>query len=740
MHATKIRKIDVAKGIFWIEIAEAAVRVLCGCPADAVKHMIKRGLILEQEIKGLICETGPNVILLSDIPVQGGEFANLAEFPVLQMLYKQGLGIPGHPANSGQRPLILGTDDQVKAQMRYIHRGNYGLISCEEMIEAGVPPEQAAEMMRLKLAFAFGKIRASEEILEGRVVAQNPVQIGSGASLKRVALNIFEFSYGEDRVAVDLNLKPGETYECPYPLGYRRFEPEYFSVIHSGDGDGWDVNRPAMSSIITYQGRIYLIDAGPQLAHVLAALGIGVDQVDGIFQTHAHDDHFAGLTVLMRAGRRIQFFSTPLVKASVAKKLTALLGLAEEQFSEFFDIKELRQDQWTDVDGLEVMAAVSPHPVETTTLAFRTLWGNGYRSYAHLADIVSMKVLEGMVNERSGEPGLTRIAFEQVRASYLTPADVKKIDVGGGMIHGAAVDFRQDTSSRILLAHRADELTPFEKEIGSSAAFGITDILIAGQSDGLRRNAFGFIEEHLPGVPLHQLRMLVNHPIEEINPGAIMLKEGEVPKDVLLLLSGRVEKIRTRSGLFGTLSAGVLIGDGAILENRPSNHTYRASSFLRILRLPASLYSEVTRRNDLGRRQQYASNLTSFLDTTSLFGDGIPVSVLGRIVNRGKEQVFAAGDVIEGQNLRALNIIRSGKINRLIAQRVVEILADNDFFGAEDALIKAQAHFRLEAITETHVLQIPAHLEGERDKWTRPGEISGKFLDVMGTSGTASCN
>ena len=86
-----IHKIEVARGIQWVEIPEADLRILCGCPADAVKHMLKRGLILEKERKGVTCETGPNAILLSDLALQNGEFANLAEFPVLQMLYKQGL-------------------------------------------------------------------------------------------------------------------------------------------------------------------------------------------------------------------------------------------------------------------------------------------------------------------------------------------------------------------------------------------------------------------------------------------------------------------------------------------------------------------------------------------------------------------------------------------------------------------------------------------------------------------------
>jgi hemerythrin len=133
-----IHKIDVARGIHWVEVPEAGLRVLCGCPADAVKHLIKRGLILPQEIKGVSCESGPNAILLSDLSLQNGEFSNLAEFPVLQMLYKQGLLLPGHPHNTGRKPLLIGSADQLESQTRYIYRGNYGLVSPEEIIQAGV--------------------------------------------------------------------------------------------------------------------------------------------------------------------------------------------------------------------------------------------------------------------------------------------------------------------------------------------------------------------------------------------------------------------------------------------------------------------------------------------------------------------------------------------------------------------------------------------------------------------------
>jgi hemerythrin len=92
-----------------------------------VKHLMLRGYIAEEGGQGRPSETGPNVILLSDLMLQNGRFANMAEFPVLQMLYRQGMILPDHPNNTGRKPILVGSADQVAAQLTYIYRGNYGL-------------------------------------------------------------------------------------------------------------------------------------------------------------------------------------------------------------------------------------------------------------------------------------------------------------------------------------------------------------------------------------------------------------------------------------------------------------------------------------------------------------------------------------------------------------------------------------------------------------------------------------
>ncbi len=386
----KLKKIHVCPGVYWVEAPSAEVYVLCGCPSDSVKHMIRRGLIVQTEANDVLFETGPNVILLSDLMLQNGMFCNMAEFPVLQMLYRQGMGIPGHTNNRGSKPLIVGSREQVEAQLQYIYRGNYGLVSEAELQEAGATEAQAAELMQMKLKFAFGRIRDSSDFLDTCIVNDARVEIRNGVGIRRLSVNVFEFDFKDEKLTIDLNLNVGDIYRSPISLGCHHVKREYFAVIHTGEGDGWDTERPTMSSILMFQGKIYLIDAGPNIIQSLEALGISVNEIEGIFHTHSHDDHFAGLPALMRTDRRLKYYATPMVRASVTKKMCALLSLQEADLDHYFEICSLDFDKWNDVEGLEVRPILSPHPVETSIFQFRALWKDGFKVYAHYADIAPL--------------------------------------------------------------------------------------------------------------------------------------------------------------------------------------------------------------------------------------------------------------------------------------------------------------------------------------------------------------
>ncbi len=705
-----LSRVKVSTGVYWVDVPEIGFAILCGCPADIGKHLRKRGLITQKEVGGLTFETGPSAILLSDVLVQRGEFSNLAEFPVGQMMYKQGMIIPDHPNNTGRKPLLVGSKDQLRAQAEYIYRGTYGLNSEEELIDAGADSEMARYMMRVKKKFAFGKIRKPEELLDTISIEDYPVEIHSGIFIQRLRMNVFEIRYKKESVLVDLNLAPNESYESPYVLGFHNLRREYFEIIHSGDGDGWDPRRPCMSSVVIFQGKVYLIDAGPNILHSLKALSIGVNEIEGVFHTHAHDDHFCGLPALMRSDHRIKYFATRPVRVSVAKKLSALVSISEDEFSHYFDIHDLAQDAWTDIDGLEVHPMFSPHPVENNIFLFRAMWRDGYRTYAHFGDIAALDVLRDMISEDECEPGLSREMFNTVARNYALETDVKKVDAGGGIIHGNAEDFRTDGSKKLILSHTSEDLSPRQKEIGSGAPFGTCDTLIPAFQEYLRMYAFRYLDTYAPNVPRNQLRLLTSSPIRSFNPESILLKAGNVCSSIYLILTGDVEMVDTSAGVSNSLSPGTLIGEISALMALPLGETYVATTFVNVLEIPLSLYLYFTERNGLLEELVKMYEKRNFIQKTWLLGEAISSPVQNKIARAMNESKYEAGQEIPSDNPLDLFLISRGRVILYLDNQVVQTLESGDFFAGQGFLFESPYELRIEAAEETEVFRVPRSL------------------------------
>jgi hemerythrin len=728
---TAIRKIAVSTGIYWVEIADADVRLLCGCPVDAVKHLVKKGFIAGVERDGIEFETGPNAILLSDLTIQSGRVCNYAEFPVLQMLYMQGLIVPGHPNNRGVLPMLIGSRRQVDAQMAYIFRGNYGLESEAELLEAGASPALALELMRMKRAFAFGRIRPTEELLDPVYLESDAKAIGGGVSVSRSGLNLFRVDYQGEHVDIDLTLAPGQSYECSYRLESHLLRRDYFSVVHSGDGDGWDINRPAMSSIVLYQGRVYLIDAGPNIQASLDALGIGVNEIEGVFQTHCHDDHFAGLTQLMCCDRRIPYFAVPMVRATVAKKLAAMLGGAELEFRDFFEVRDLLLDEWNEIDGLEVKPILSPHPVETTCFQFRVFWENGYRTYAHLADIASLEVLQGMLSADAAPEGISAERLAKTQRDYAEPANVKKIDIGGGLIHGAAADFHGDASDRLVLAHTHRLLTEQERAIGSGAPFGTVDVLIEGVTDQRRRNAFDYLRAYFPTVHMHWIRHLMNNEIVTVNPEALLIKEGQAASDAFLILSGSAEMLSAKANRGYVLFGGSMLGEMSALLGTSAEDAYRAISFVQALRVPRDIYRDFVIRNSLYRDILLSRQESDFLRSSSLFAEGVSGLTLNRLLQAAQVRAFEAGSECEPPETMLL-LIHSGSALLEKPDGSAELLAAGSHVGLGPLGGTAHRGSRIRFRERTETYALPLELVGSLPivRWKLIETYRRRYLDV----------
>jgi hemerythrin len=341
-------------------------------------------------------------------------------------------------------------------------------------------------------------------------------------------------------------------------------------------------------------------------------------------------------------------------------------------------------------------------------MIFRTTGKDGVRTYAHFADIISLDVLRNMINDDDQEPGVSRELYNQVSRDYLDKADLKKIDIGGGMIHGNAEDFREDTSDKIVLSHTALKLTDRQKEIGSGAPFGMVDVLIPGYQDYVRMYAYYFLKSYFPSVPSNQLRMLMNTPLVTFNPESILMKTGTVNNCIYLILSGEVEMIYSTSGIHNTLSAGGLVGEISVLDNSPSMETYRAANFVHALQMPGNLYLDFVKNNGLYREIRRLQERREFLQKTWLFGESISYPIQNKIAKTMQLHTYNEGQEISMMDSPKILIVKNGKIPILIGSYVIETLHHGDFFGEGHVLFNSPCVYKARINNTVEIYHIQA--------------------------------
>ena len=691
----------LAPGISWLEIPKVHLRILCGCPADAVKHLTSKGKIRLVTENCATFETGPNAILLADDFLQNGLPANMAEFPVLQMFYKQGQIIPNHPNNKGERPILIGNANAVKSQLQYIYRGNYGLTTPEELIDCGVSLEDTAEMMAMKMQFAFGRIQPPDALLSTCVVKKSGWQsLKEDLQVSRKGMNQYHFKIGSECVDVDLSLKEGETYPPPYKLLDQQLPRDKFSVWHTGEGDGWDCLRPCMASILMIDGEPYLVDAGPNVHYTLEVLGIDLSEVAGIFQTHAHDDHFAGLPYLIQGGRKIRYLSSVLVRKSTFQKLSDLISLPAEEIENYFEIVDLEFDKWTNVTkSVQVQPRFSPHPVETNIYYFKYQEGGEKKIFGHLADIVSSAVLERMKNPEA-KYHISEDFFDKTMQSYLERSDVKKIDAGGGMIHGEVVDFAKDPSEKLILAHSS---LPFSEEQLASACtteFGTSDLRVPlNHETFFQDKALQWLRQRFPSLKKEELRELITEQTEEIPRGNKILTRVQEAGYIPLLLTGRVE-------LNGLLyPAGTLLGEANALADLQELQEMVAVGPVRILPILLDSYRGLLKNHELLKKRTSLLKDCDHFRTFPIFQYGLTDDYLISVIKKSERISLKKNQTVSLPE-NTLGVLEVGEVQFLTGNKNLKA-TENTVLGLSKMLGKYLS-WKEQTLKKSQVLCLPA--------------------------------
>ncbi|NIZ47375.1 cyclic nucleotide-binding domain-containing protein [Entomospira nematocerorum] len=704
-----MRKFQITNGVYFLDCHEVGLRILCGCPMDSVKLLMRAGFIQRIEDENWLWETGANAILLSDISVQNGAFANLTEFPLMHMLYNQGLGVSNHPGYTGKKPMILGIPEQLEGQIEYLDRGVNGLTPEELDNIDDIDNDVKREIQVFKKRFKYGKPQSSRDLVDFFEVKANeePYEIAPELYLVRLGLNVYLFQYQDQEEIIDLTLTEMQQYGIPYNLDFHPMHKRDFAILHSGEGNGWDKDRPCMSSVICAEGRYYLIDAGPNVLEALEKFGISLSEVEGVFMTHAHDDHFNGLTGLMRSQKRMKLFTSKVVRVSIMRKLMALLNFEEATFSKFFDIHDLSLDSWTHIGQLQVMPVLSPHPVETNIFYFKMVDDAGtVRSYGHLADVISQRVHQNFLRIQDEDQAFLLSRYERVWRNYLRAVNVKKIDANGGLIHGEIDDFKDDHSAKVIVSHTTERPTLGQRLVASSVNFGVEELLIPSTRDYFNIGAQIYLDEIFPEAPFMAKAELIDNRRLLINPGLVLIKRGELHDYVYLLVSGIFEYITPRDSK--RYEAGMILGEESIILNQPSDGTYRSLSYAKVIRIEAQAYLNFIEK--YLNLDEYIEEHTKRkkLQDSDLFKSLTSRNLLDSIYSKISVVNYIEGNLLREGYSDSIGIIIEGMAGIFHKENLVETLTEDYFYGQEVVFSRSR-HLvpNVVALSEVKVMQIP---------------------------------
>jgi hemerythrin len=353
-----------------------------------------------------------------------------------------------------------------------------------------------------------------------------------------------------------------------------------------------------------------------------------------------------------------------------------------------------------------VKPVYSPHPVETSIYFFRSYWTEGYKTYAHCADIPSLETARKYLLNAPDKNDITEKLFYTFEKNLFSPADIKKIDIGGGLIHGRAEDFIKDTSSKIILSHTEKKLSDSQKEIGSNATFGLEDVLIPAHQDYSMQAAFQYLKTFYPHVPQADLDMILNCPVISFNVGLILIKKGVMTSHIFVILNGVVENIDSKAGFRTILSAGSILGEDCALTGKPPVVTCRAMSYVKALQIPADIYKEFIRRNfDVKDVYRVFTNRL-FLQRTWLLGEMVSSMVQNTIAQLMVLKHYQKGEnIVTGEN-PTIYMLKTGHIQVYLDDKIVDELSPGEFFGEESIFFNQASLLTAKATEESDVFII----------------------------------
>ena len=290
--------------------------------------------------------------------------------------------------------------------------------------------------------------------------------------------------------------------------------------------------------------------------------------------------------------------------------------------------------------------------------------------------------------------------FDKTLQSYLEKSDVKKIDAGGGMIHGEVVDFANDPSEKLILAHSS---LPFSEEQLASACtaeFGTSDLRVPLDHETFFQDkALQWLRQRFPSLKKEELRELITEQTEEIPRGNKIFTRLQEAGYIPLLLTGRVE-------LNGLLyPAGTLLGEANALADLQELQEMAAVGPVRILPISLDLYRGLLKKHKLLKKRISLLKDCDHFRTFPIFQYGLTDDYLISVIKKSERISLKKNQTVSLPE-NTLGVLEVGEVQFLTGNKNLKV-TENTVLGLSNMLGKSLS-WKEKTLKKSQVLCLPA--------------------------------
>ncbi|MEK7487166.1 MAG: cyclic nucleotide-binding domain-containing protein, partial [Planctomycetota bacterium] len=419
-------------------------------------------------------------------------------------------------------------------------------------------------------------------------------------------------------------------------------------------------------------------------------------QIHGLFLTHIHDDHTAGLTEFVQSGNKIDLFSTPEIARAAFQKLAMLYHQTEEQIAKNFRFIPITPDLPIEYYGMTLTGHYAIHSVPC--IGFKlALRSQGKPPFQILYPSDTLKL--DRVHELRQHQILAPERYENYLAFLKQEVDLMIYDSGAGIIHADAKDLEHYQAKNYLCVH-TDKISKEATLNFSLARGGDTYPLtqpVFPLSSSISFEAFDFLTKLFPRVPSIWLKVLLEDALaHSFNPGQIVLRKNVTQSPIYLLLSGYLDLL-IDTPKEETRSIALYPGDlfsAQTLQNvqGASNAAIAARSIGLYLTFSQDLFQNFLQNKPFKHLFQEYYEVRSFLENTPLVCD-LDLHTRNELASIAKGVLFPENTTIltQGEDSHDCYLIREGSVQVIkedLQHRKI-VLGKNEIFG-ERALLLGQ--------------------------------------------------